>query len=86
MPKSSDRLLVVRKALAKTWDYFRENWGAPFVMGFMLFLIVAAIFLSIGLDACADDVAVYAYCALVVGAALQSASFLRTIRRSSSKD
>lgn len=57
--------------------YFRENWGAPFIMGFVLLLIVAAVFLSIGSTASANTVAFFAYSALVVGIVLQLVCFLK---------
>ncbi|OGD52702.1 hypothetical protein A3K80_04380 [Candidatus Bathyarchaeota archaeon RBG_13_38_9] len=62
--------------------YIRVNWGAPFVVGFMLLLLVAAVSLSIGLPSLADSVAVYAFYALVVGVALQLACFLKYNKRS----
>ena len=51
--------------------YVKENWGSPFIVGFMLLLIVAAIHFSTGLSSLADNVAVYAYYALIVGVILQ---------------
>jgi heme/copper-type cytochrome/quinol oxidase subunit 4 len=57
--------------------YVRENWGAPFILGFMLLLVVAAVSLTTGLEAFADEVAVYAYCALVAGVVLQLVCFLK---------
>ena len=57
--------------------YAKENWGAPFIVGFMLLLITAAIFLSVGLSSLADTVAVYAYYALVAGVLLQLVCFLK---------
>ncbi|MES4787417.1 MAG: hypothetical protein C4294_18225 [Nitrospiraceae bacterium] len=57
--------------------YFRENWGAPFIIGFILLLMVAAACLACGLDSLANDVAVYAYYLLVAGVVLQLISFLR---------
>jgi hypothetical protein len=43
----------------------------------MLFLVVAAVFLSAGFSSLADTVAVYAFYALVAGVFLQLASFLK---------
>jgi hypothetical protein len=57
--------------------YVRENWGAPFIVAFMVFLVVAAVSMSTGLDALADDVAVYAYYALIGGVVLQLVCFLK---------
>ena len=61
--------------------YAKANWGAPFVFGFMLLLIVAAVSLSIGLGDLANEVAVYAYFALVFGVILQLVSFLKYRKR-----
>jgi hypothetical protein len=57
--------------------YLKENWGAPFVIGFMLLLITSAVQLSIGQTDAANSVAVYAFYALVIGVALQIASYVK---------
>jgi hypothetical protein len=72
MPKS-----FFKKMPERIKGYVRENWGTPFVLGFMLLLIIAAVSLSIGLADIANEVAVYAYYALVVGVILQLVSFLK---------
>ena len=56
--------------MLKVKGFVRENWGSPFILGFMLLLITAAVSLS-------DTVAVYAYCALIAGVFLQLACFLK---------
>jgi hypothetical protein len=61
----------------KVKGYVKQNWGSPFIVGFMLFLFVAAVSLSAGFASLADTVAVYAYYALVAGVFLQLASFLK---------
>jgi heme/copper-type cytochrome/quinol oxidase subunit 4 len=66
--------------------YFRENWGAPFILGFIVLLMVAAAFLTVGLVFLADEVAVYAYYALVAGVVLQLVCFLKYGERSGNKD
>jgi hypothetical protein len=65
------------KITLKVKGYVKENWGSPFIVGFMLFLVVAAVSLSAGLSSLADTVAVYAYYALVAGVFLQLASYLK---------
>ena len=65
------------KIMLKVKGYVKENWGSPFIVGFMLLLVVAAVSLSAGLSSLADTVAVYAYYALVAGVFLQLASFLK---------
>lgn len=66
--------------------YVKENWGAPFIVGFMLLLMVAAASLSAGLAGLANAVAVYAYYALVVGVVLQLVCFLRYNKRNGERD
>jgi hypothetical protein len=65
------------KIMLKVKGYVKENWGSPFIVGFMLLLIVAVVSLSASLSSLADTVAVYAYYALVAGVFLQLASFLK---------
>jgi hypothetical protein len=62
---------------ARVRGYSKENWGAPFVVGFMVLLMVAAFSLAMGLAVFAEEVAVYAYYALSVGVVLQLVCFLR---------
>jgi len=81
MPKDS-----AKEILAKIKGYFRKNWGAPFILGFMLLLMIAAASLAIGLALFADEVAVYAYYALVAGVVLQLVCFLKYGERSSGKN
>jgi hypothetical protein len=70
------------KIMIKVKGYVGENWGSPFIVGFMLLLVVAAVSLSAGFAFLADTVAVYAYYALVAGVFLQLASFLKYQRKS----
>lgn len=65
------------KITIKVNGYIRQNWGSPFILGFMLLLVVAAVSLSAGLASFADNVAVLAYYALVAGVLLQIVSFLK---------
>ena len=57
--------------------YVRENWGAPFVLGFMGSLLIAAVFLIMGLSWLAEAVGNVAYFFLVAGVVLQLLCFLR---------
>jgi hypothetical protein len=66
---------------ARIKGYVRENWGAPFIVGFMLLLMVAAASLSMNLADLANEVAIFAYYALVAGVVLQMASFLKYNKR-----
>jgi len=58
-------------------EYFREHWGAPFVLGFMVLLMVAAVSLVYGLASLANEIAVYAYYCLIAGVVLQLVCFLK---------
>jgi len=51
--------------------YLKDNWGAPFIVAFMVMLLTAAGYIAEGLETVANDVAVYAYYSLVVGVILQ---------------
>ena len=61
--------------------YVKENWGAPFIVSFMALLMVAAVSLLMDLAVLANEVAVYAYYALVVGVVLQLVCFLKYSKR-----
>jgi len=58
-------------------SYFKKNWGAPFIIAFMLLLISAAVYLSVGLVERANQVAIYAYYSLVLGVILQIVSYIK---------
>jgi len=77
---------LAKKIPVRVKGYVRENWGALFIVGFMLLLMIAAAILSMGLAAIADEVAVYAYYALVVGVVLQLACFLKYNKRNGGKN
>jgi len=57
--------------------YVRENWGAPYIVGFMVLLMSAAASLVMGLGSLADLLAIYAYYFLVAGVVLQLVCFLK---------
>ena len=58
--------------------YFKKNWGAPFIVGFMLLLIIAAFSARVtGLSSSAENMVEVAYYTLAAGVVLQVASFLR---------
>lgn len=69
------------KIPARAKGYVKENWGAPFIVGFMALLMVAAVSLLMDLAVLADEVAVYAYYALVIGVVLQLVCFLKCRKR-----
>jgi heme/copper-type cytochrome/quinol oxidase subunit 4 len=66
--------------------YVRENWGAPFIVGFMLLLMIVAVSLSIGVAVVANEVAVYTYYALVIGFVLQLVHFMKVSPKSGGKN
>jgi hypothetical protein len=70
-----------RKVSLRVKGYVKENWGAPFVLGFMALLIVSAVSLLMDFVVLANEVAVYAYYALVVGVVLQLVCFLKYRKR-----
>lgn len=61
----------------KIKGHFKENWGSPFIIAFMLLLIGAAFSLPAGLAHFADAMAIYAFYALLIGVILQLACFLK---------
>ena len=71
--------------MIKVKEYVTKNWGSPFIVGFMLLLIVVAVSLSVGWSSLADTIAVYAFYALVGGVVLQLVCFLKYPRRDESE-
>ena len=57
--------------------YLRTNWGAPFILAFIVLLVASAGLLSAGRSSTANNVAVYAFYALVLGVVLQVASYVK---------
>jgi hypothetical protein len=70
---------------AKVKSYVRVNWGAPFILGFVVLLVIAADSLSVGLADMANEVSTYAFCALVVGVVFQLVCFLKYNRKNDEK-
>jgi hypothetical protein len=68
---------LVKAFPAKVKGYVRENWGAPFITGFMIILLVAAASMVTGSESVASELANYAFFALVVGFVLQLVCFLK---------
>ena len=63
-------------------EYVRENWGSPFIIGFIFLLLTAAVLLSGGSSYWAEEVSIYAYYSIVVGVILQLACFLKYKKKS----
>lgn len=66
--------------------YSRENWGAQFITGFMIILLVAVVSVATGSESLANELAIYAYYALVVGVVLQLVCFLKYNKRNGQTD
>jgi heme/copper-type cytochrome/quinol oxidase subunit 4 len=66
--------------------YFRENWGAPFITGFVTILLVAAVLMATGSESLANELAIHTYYALVVGVVLQLVCFLKYNKRNGQTD
>ena len=58
-------------------EYVKENWGSPFLAGFILFIIGAVFSLTLGWASLAATEAVYAFYALMVGFFLQFICYLK---------
>ena len=70
-------MFSMKEFLPKVKRYFRENLGAPFIIGFQILLLVCAGLLIFGNAELANGVATGAYFLLVIGVVLQLVSFLR---------
>ena len=57
--------------------YLKTNWGAPFVIAFIVLLVASAAELSSGAADSANGIAIYGFYALVAGVALQIASYVK---------
>jgi hypothetical protein len=66
-----------RRIIFKAKQYLKENWGAPFIIAFMIMLMICACLLASGNDTLANEIAVYAYYSLVIGVVLQLVTFIR---------
>lgn len=63
--------------MRKIRKYLTKNPGAVFIAGFQTLLLLCAAFLIQGNSGLANDVALYAYCLLIVGVILQTISFIK---------
>jgi hypothetical protein len=65
---------------ARAIGYLTRNWGSPFIIAFILLLVASAAELLTGsanAQSVANSWAVYAFCSLVLGVALQIGSYLK---------
>lgn len=65
----------------RVWKFFRQNPGLGFVVAFQVLLVAAAVSLVSRATQLANDMAVYAFYALVIGIAIQVAKVIREERR-----
>ena len=80
MSKFSERrgkMARIRILMRRLRSYFRENWGAPAIICFMVLLLVAALFLAGDMEEIADAIAVCAYYFLVAGVILQIICYVK---------
>jgi len=69
--------VTIKFEFHKLKKYLKENFGAPFLIGFQILLIACAYLLVQGASAIANEVAIYAYYLLIAGAILQLISFVK---------
>ena len=73
------------KWIEKARTYFLNNFGAPFILGFMALLLVCAGLLINGNSDLASQIADASYLLLVVGVVLQSGSYVLEQRKKCKK-
>jgi len=73
------RLTIKRKYI----EYFKTNWGAPFVIAFQALQVSAAGYLAVGAKSVANELADYTYYSLVAGVILQPVSYIKYEERKS---
>lgn len=71
------RVTLRNRLLVRLLIYVRANPGSVFIVAFMVLLMGGAGSLVFGRQVVAEELAVYAYYALVVGVVLQLVSLLR---------
>jgi hypothetical protein len=71
------KIVIRDKVFKVNVTYLAENWGAPFIIAFMVLLLGAALYLCYGLEDAANTLAIYAYYMLVVGVVLQFICYLK---------
>jgi len=72
------KLRLLGKEYSFDLSYFRNNWGAVFIVVFQLLLVCCAFLLVQGYDFAANELAIYAYYSLVLGVLLQFVSYLKS--------
>jgi hypothetical protein len=62
-------------------SYFKENPGTPFILGFIILLVSAAVLLVAGKSDEANATAVYAFYSIVLGIIIQVVFIIREERK-----
>ena len=72
------------RILLKVKGYVKENWGSPFILGFIVLLVVSIGFCALfgfpnsaSVYSIPDTLAICAYCSLAAGVCLQLVRFLK---------
>jgi hypothetical protein len=71
------RIVIRGRTYTLDLSYLGENWGAPFIIAFMIILMMCAYLLACGNEFAANVLAVYAYYFLVVGVVLQLICYIK---------
>ena len=66
-----------RKHKSRIVSYLKKNPGALFIISFQIMLVTCAILMASGNETAANELAIYAFYALVIGVILQFAAFLK---------
>ncbi len=72
--------------LSRLRNYFRANPGALFIIAFQVLLVSAAVLLVSGNSSAANEAAIYAFYALVIGIAIQVGVVVREERKRARAD
>ncbi|MCW3995886.1 MAG: hypothetical protein NWE98_07025 [Candidatus Bathyarchaeota archaeon] len=74
-------LASLHRLQIKIEEYTFENWGFPFIAGFLVLLFAASLFLAAGISSIAESLANWSYFALLFGVILQIAHFGKNRRK-----
>lgn len=71
----------IRPSLISKWSYFEEKPSAPYIMLFMIILLICAFLLIIKLESVAEQMANIAYFLLVVGVGIEFYQLIKEKKR-----
>lgn len=74
---SALRIKTVNGVVTRLKSYFGQNWGAPFVIAFIVLILLIAADLSFSLFSFAEELAVMAFIVLTIGVFLQVVCFVK---------